>query len=228
MHGRTTVTEWDWDKSEQVMALSDQTRTALLQQEAQVKTDALRERGKNDAIRYEGRDDYQLHSVKNSIVAVLTKRGGSASASALNSALGKPHRRKLLAQALAELADEGRVVAISVAGGTRYRLTGDAQGEQPVQGMLPQVSGPEQPVQDERRVNVVSLETHRSQKAGGRKISCQKWFDAYIEVLRAQGHDTVEAFAVRAAGEAAGYQRGNVDVAIHKRGFKGTVWSLAG
>ncbi|OBE99011.1 hypothetical protein [Mycobacterium sp. 852002-10029_SCH5224772] len=231
MHRRSEVTEWDWDKSGKIMAVSDRTRASLLKQEAEIRAAAFRERGKNDALRCEGREDYkreQLESVKASIVAVLTKRGGVASASDLNSALGKPHRRKLLAQALAELVDEGRVLAISVAGGTRYRLTGTVQGEQSVQGVSSHVSGDERRVQDERSATVVSMEAHRPQKTDTSRISCQKWFDGHLAELRAKGHDTVEGAAVREAGEAAGYAKNQLYVAANTRGHKGTHWTLAG
>lgn len=231
MHGRTEVTEWDWDKSEKIMAVSDRTRASLLQQEAEIRAAAFRERGKNDALRSEGRDDYQreqLESVKASIFAVLTKRGGVASASDLNSALGKPHRRKLLAQALAELIDEGRVVAMPVSGGTRYRLTGSVQGEQSVQGMSSQVSHDEQRVQDERSAIVLNMETRRSQGTPTPKTSCQQWFDGYLAGLWAQGHGTVEGAAVREAGRAAGHTKNQLYVAANTRGLKGTRWSLTG
>lgn len=228
MHQRVEVTEWEWEVSGKVMAVSDETRALLRQQEAELRAAALRERGKNDALRHEGRDDYQLASVKTSIVAVLTKRGGSASASDLNSALGKPHRRKFLARALAELVDEGRVVAISVVGGTRYRLTEPVQGEPRVQGGSPQVSADEQRVQDERSASVARLETHRSPKSGALKMSCQKWLDGHLAGQRAQGHETVEAVAVRTAGRAAGYTLNSLYVAANKRGLKGTTWSLTG
>lgn len=231
MHGRTTVSEWDWNKSGTIMEVSDRARASLLQQEAEIRAAAIRERGKNDVLRSEGRDDYlreQIESVKHSIVSTLTKRGGSTSGSDLNTALGKPHRRKLFHAAADELVDEGRVLAIPVAGGTRYELTEAVQGEQPVQGIASQVSDDERDVQDEHPATVVRMDDHRAQKADRPKPSCQKWFDGYLAELREQGHETVEASSVRKAGVAAGFKRGNVDVAIHKRGFKGTVWSLAG
>lgn len=231
MHQRSVVTEWDWGISGTIMEVSDRTRASLLQQEAEIRAAAFRERGKDDALRSEGRDNYQreqLESVKASIVAALTKRGGSASASDLKTALGKPHRRKLLTQALAELLDEGRVLAVSVAGGTRYLLTGTVQGEQPAQGMSSQVSRDEQRVQDERSATVVSLEMHRSQGLPVPKPSCLKWLDGYLTELRTQGHDSIEGAAVRQAGVAAGYTKNQLHVAASTRKLKGTCWSLAG
>jgi hypothetical protein len=231
MHGRTKVTEWDWVMSGEVMAMSDRARASLLQQEADIRAATFRERGKNDALRAEGREHYQrdqIESVENSVVAALMKRGGSASASDLSSALGKSHRRRLLSQAFAELIDEGRVVAVPVTGGTRYRLANAVQGERSVQGVLPQVSGDEQGVRGERSVTVISMDTHRTPSTPTPKISCQKWFDEHLAELCAQGHDTVDGAAVREAGESLGYTKNQLYVAANARGLKGTSWSLTG
>lgn len=231
MHGRTKVTERDWAMSEKVMEVSDRARASLLQQEADIQAAAVRERGKNDALRSEGREDYQrdqIESVKNSVVAALMKRGGSASASDLRMAMGKSHRRKLLSQAISELIDEGRVVAVPVTAGTRYRLADAVQGEQPVQGVLPQASGDEQGVQGESSAIVISMATHKTRPTPMPKISCQKWFDGYLAELRAQGHDAVDGAAVRDAGESLGYTKNQLYVAANARGLKGTSWALAG
>lgn len=213
MDGRVEVTQWDWDQSEHVMAVSDRTRTALLRQEADAKAERERERGRHEALRNEGRDNYQLESVKSSIITELTKQGGSASASDLNTKLGKSHRRKLLAQAAAELADEGRLVSHSVRRGTRYELTGGVQGEQPVQGISTQVTEGERIVQGERPVGPISLDKRRSNKLGRAGLSCQKWWDAQIDTQRAQGIDRIDEVAVRQAGITAGYSQNQLYVA---------------
>lgn len=231
MHGRIEVTVWDWDRAGEIMAVSDRTRASLQAQEAEIQAASIRERGKEDALRWEGREDHrraQLESVKTSVVNTLLKRGGQASASDLSTALGKSHRRKLLNEALAELVVEGVIVVIPVPGGKQIQMVEGVQGEQPVQGTMSQVSDDERAVQDEHSAAVLRMDNQQTRKAGGPKLSCQKWFDGYLAELREQGHETVEACAVRDAGEAAGYKRGNVDVAIHKRRFKGPVWSLIG
>lgn len=223
MHGRIEVTEWDWSMSAVVMAVSDRTRTELQQKESQARADAHRERGKNDEFRREGRERYELDSVKSSVVALLKKRGGDASHSELNSAMGKANRRKLLPPALDELADEGKVRAIPVTGGTRYELIGAVQGEHPVQGALGQAGGDEQPVQGERRGNVISLENRSSRK---HTVSCRQWFDQYFAERIEAGCETVEAFAGRQAAQAAGYNRNQIGVELSRRGLKGKVWLL--
>ena len=231
MHGRTKVTAWDWDMSGILMEVSDRTRASLLQQEADIRATAMRDRGRIDAMRSEGREDYQreqIESVKASIIATLNKRRGSDSASNLKSALGKGHRRQLFHHAIVELVDEGLVVKVSVPGGNRYRLMETVQGEQSVQGVPSQANGDEQSVQDERSGSVVSIDPQRSSKPDASKVSCQSWFDAHLTALCAQGHETVEASAVRKAGIAAGYNLNQLYVATNARRFKGTIWTLVG
>lgn len=231
MHGRAEVETWEWDRAGEIMAVSDRTRASLQAQEVEIQAAAIRERGKQDAIRWEGRDDYRrerLESVKTSVVKELVKRGGQASASDLSTALGKSHRRKLLPEALAELVAEGRIVAIPVAGGRRYRLAQGVQGEQPVQGGSAQVSGDERGVQGERSADVVSLDEHRAQKSEQPKPSCLKWLDGHLSGVRARGHKTVKGVDVREAGQAAGYNLNSLYVAANTRGYKGEIWNLTG
>lgn len=228
MHQRVEVIEWDWELSAAVMTVSNQTRDMLLEREAELRDNAIRESGRRDMIRSEGRERHAVESVKSSVIATMTKGSGSASYSDLNSAMGKLHRRKLLREALEELADEGRVIAVSVSGGTRYEFATPVQGEQPVQGMLPQVKAGERVVQGERSTNVVRMETHKSRKANTPKMSCQQWFDEHLASLHAGGHDTVVGADVREAGEAAGYTKNQLYVAANTRGYKGTCWKLTG
>ena len=227
MHGRLEVTEREWDWSATVMELSNGVRVGLEQDEARIRVEALRQRGVNDAIRNEGRDNYVVESVKRSVLNTLGKRNdGEASGSDLSTAMGKSDRRKVLPQALADLAGEGVITELKVPGGYRYRLTGDVQGELSVQGSLEQVSGGEHRVQGEPADGVVSRENHRSKKIDTKAVSCQKWFDGYLNEKRRAGEATVDAVAVRAAGKAAGYSPSSLYVAANKRGYKGPVWSL--
>ena len=230
MHGRTKVTESDWNMSGNVMEVSDRTRALLLQQEADIRATAARERGKHDALRSEGRADHrreQVESVKATIVGTLAQRGGIASAGDVNTSLGKPHRRELRPIAVAELVDECRIELIPVARGMRYRLVEPVQGERFVQGVSPQVTGDERDVQDEHSAAVISKDSHRSQKTHGPKPSCLNWLDGYLAEQRAQGWDVVEATSVRAEGQAAGYNKNQLYVAANHRGYKGTHWKLS-
>ncbi|CAN5577494.1 hypothetical protein BH11ACT6_BH11ACT6_12040 [soil metagenome] len=231
MHRRIEVTVWDWERAGEIMAVSDRTRAVLQEQEAEIRAAAIRERGKHDAIRGEGREEYRrdrLESVKASVVNNLMKRGGQASASDLSTALGKSHRRKLLAQALAELVAEGLIAVIPVAGGKRYQLVQGVQGEQPVQGASAQVSGTERTVQGERSAPVVSLDEHRAQKANRPAPSCMQWVRDHMEELHAAGHSKAKGADVRKLGEAAGYTLSNLYNAACQLGYKGEYWDIAG
>jgi hypothetical protein len=231
MHGRIEVTVWDWDRAGEIMAVSDQTRALLQAQEAEIQAALIRDRGKKDALRWEGREDHrraQIESVKTSVVNTLSKRGGQASASDLSTALGKSHRRKLLNEALAELVVEGVLVVIPVAGGKRYQLVEGVQGEQPVQEVSTQFPDDERGVQGERSAEVVSLDEHRMQKSEQPKLSCLKWLDGHLSGLRVGGYETVKGADVRVAGQAAGYNLNSLYVAANTRGYKGEIWNLTG
>lgn len=231
MHGRIEVKAWDWDVSGKFMEVSDRTRAWLLQQEGDIRAAAIRERGKNDALRSEGRVEYehvQLESVKATIVTTLSKLDGTASGSDVNMALGKSHRRKLRSVAVAELIEDGRIEEIEVPRGVRYRLVDPVQGEQAVQGASVQVTEDERGVQGDQSAVVISMDDRRSQTAADPKPSCLKWFDGHLAEQRAQGHDVVESVSVRAAGEAAGYTKNQLYVAANQRGYKGTHWELTG
>lgn len=59
-----------------------------------------------------------------------------------------------------------------------------------------------------------TVKQRRQQTADGRtKVSCQKWFDAYIAGLRAAGHTTAESATVYQAGQAEGYKLGSLRTA---------------
>ncbi|WP_131812572.1 hypothetical protein [Mycobacterium mantenii] len=228
MHQRVDVTAWDWELSAAVMTVSNQTRAVLLEREAELRDNAIRESGRRDMIRSEGRERHAVESVKSSVIAAMTKGGGSASYSGLNSAMGKLHRRKLLPQALEELADERRVIAVSVSNGTRYEFPAPVQDEQPVQGLSPQINVGERSVHGERSPKAISMENRISQRNGGRAVSCQKWYDGQVDKLLTQGDGTVNEVAIRRAGLAEGYSNNQLYVAASTRRKREALLSAAG
>lgn len=156
MHHRMVVSELDWQLSETVMAVSDRTRDWILSEakraeRAKATARALRQAEFNDVI-----DNRLLDGVKNSIIRTL-ERDGEQAGNALRSRMGKRERRDLFDQAVSLLEHEGRVVAITVDRGVRYRLTG-VQGEPPVQGQYSQVSQGEPKVQGEPEATVTRSE----------------------------------------------------------------------
>lgn len=231
MHERIKVTAWDWNCAGEIMAMSDQARASLQAQESEIRDAAIRERGKQDALRWEGRDDYRrekLESVSASVVNELIKRGGEASYSDLRTALGKSERRKMLKEAAAELVAEGRILEILVAGGKRYKLIRGVQGEQPVQGVSVQLSDDESTVQGERSAAVVCLDEHRVQRSDESKPSCLRWVQDHVAGLRTEGHTKAKGVDVRELGVAAGYTLTNLYNAACQLGYKGEYWDIAG
>lgn len=117
---------------------------------------------------------------------------------------------------------------MSVSGGTRYEFAAPVQGEQAVQGLLPQIKPGERSVQGERSSKLVGEKTHMPQRNNGSAVSCQKWYDGHIEKLLTQGDGTVNEVAVRQAGIAAGYNKNQLYVASSTRRKREARLSVAG
>ena len=234
MHGRLTVSQWDWDQSAVVMAVSEQTRADLVECEEQARLDYVRREGERRAAMGEAQTDFVLTSVRESIVRFLGE--GEQSGSVLKRRLGSnPGRRGCFDAAIAELTAEGVIEAVSVPGGYRYRLARFDDGDQGGHPQYSQVNAGDYAGHGDQAGNVISLHNSRSQKRDGPKLSCQKWFDQHIAELVAAGTTAVESFAVYKAGRAAGYSDGQLRVAkssradievIEARGRRGNTWSL--
>jgi hypothetical protein len=226
MHGRCEVTEWDWGRSAAVMSVSDETRRGLIEAAEDIKRQRALDEGAARAVRSEGYEAGRVQSATRSIINKLKKQNGEElSHNELRTSLTGGHR-PLLDAAIQELAESGVIDILKVKNGTRYRLKDRRQGGDPRQGLLTQLKGGGDSRQGGDCVNVVSLDNRRSQKSSEAKVSCQKWFDEYLAEHRAQGFDSVESFAVRKAGVAAGYSKSSLYVAAHTRGLKGTIWPL--
>jgi hypothetical protein len=234
MHGRVEVTKWDWEKSAVVLAVSDRTRTELVDYGVQATLEQARREGEKRAVMSEAHDRYALNSVKASIVRFLGV--GEQAGGDLKRRLGSNGRRKFFDPAIAELTEEGVIESISVPGGTRYRLTHAGHGDQAGRPKDFQVTAGDRTGHGDRSSSVTDLEDRRAKKAGKSKLSCQKWFDQHIAELIAAGKTTVESSAVYDAGRAAGYSDSSLYVAKAKRaditvadrrGRKGCTWSLA-
>ncbi|NOP97921.1 hypothetical protein [Mycolicibacterium fortuitum] len=234
LHHRKVVSELDWQLSEAVMAVSDRTRDWILSEakradREKARARALRQAEFNDVI-----DNRLLDGVKNSIIRTL-ERDGEQAGNALRSRMGKRERRDLFDQAVALLEHEGRVQAITVDRGVRYRLTG-VQGEPPVQGQYSQVNQGEPKVQGEPEATVTDLDSRRSSDLGDPKPSAREWLTNHIDTLRAAGYETAESFAVFEAGQAAGYPIEALrtaasrcsSVTVIARSPRSSTWSITG
>lgn len=227
MHQRIEVTEWDWRLSAAVMAVSDSTRTGLVEHAQRARLERARDAGNVRAAEREGYEDARLNSAMRAIVDRLTREGSGMAKNNLRSSLSTGHRQ-VFDSAILKLAEDRVIAVIKVRNGERYRLTGAGQGGDPYQGISSQLKEGGDAYQGGTPDNLVSLDNRRSQKKGDVKVSCQRWFDGYLAEQRERGHDTVEAFAVRAAGQAAGYSLNSLYVAASTRSLKGTTWALTG
>nr|WP_207949660.1 hypothetical protein [Mycobacterium eburneum] len=227
-----TINDEDWHLAGVVMAMSDHTR-AWVQRE---RTEAARRSNRGRALATAERDevvsDRKLQRAKQAIVRWLNKRGELARRDLL--ARVKADIRDYFDTAVAELAEDGQIVVIEVANGTRYQLTAEGTAVPEVQPPNPQVNDAVPEYSAVPPATVTDLDSRRSPETERPKLSCAKWFDNHIAELRAAGHTTAESFAVFAAGEAAGYNRQNLataannhpDVRVAGRRNKGTTWSI--
>jgi hypothetical protein len=228
MEQRVEVTERDWHLSATVMAVSDETRGGLLQAAENIKRQRDLEAGVARAMRSEGYEVGRVQLAMRAIIERLKRHGGDGMArNDLRTSLSKAHRQ-VFDSAIQQSAEDGVVEVVTVKRGTRYRLLDSRQGGNTRQGEFTQFKGGGSTYQGGAPDNLVNLENHRSQKSGGPKSSCQKWFDGHLAEQRNQGHDIVEAVAVRQAGMLAGYSKSSLYVAAHARGLKGTTWALTG
>lgn len=225
MHGSFEVTKREWDWSATVMEVSNATRAGLERDEAAIHRRRFEERGMERAGERDGYDAGRLDSVTRSILDQLRNKDDWMSWSDLRSGVTSGNR-KWFDEAMAKLANDGQIVSTKSGSGVRCRLAGDRQGGDARQGDLTQFNRGGNSRQGGGLVETMCLENPSSPEVEPKKLSCQKWFDGYVDEKRAKGEFTLDAFAVREAGIAAGYKRGNINVAISARGYKGDVWSL--
>lgn len=215
MHGSLEVTKREWDWSATVMAVSNATRAGLERDEAEIKRRRIEERGMARAIEKDGFDAARLESVIRSILELL-RRKGEMPGSELRTGVTSDNR-KWFDPAIAKLAEDGRIVATKAGSGFRYRLAGSRQGGDSRQGALVQLIGGGDARQGGGGVASVSSGNPSSHKIQPKKLSCQKWYDAWMDKRLAEGQGPVDRFAVLEAGLAAGYNQNQLDVAASTR-----------
>lgn len=208
MHGRSTVGDWDWQRSGEVMAVSDSTRDWILHEAQKSARAKVREQAIARAAGEEFYESSRLETVKRSIQRMLD-RDGEQAGSDLRRRLGTREKRDLFDQAMSLLEYEG--VVISTPGqtkGVRYRLSG--HGDHSGHPSLPQIRDGDQASHRDQRNNVTDLDTRRSHASAPEKLTAREWFANHIAELQKAGHTTVKSFAVMTAGEAAGFTRNNL------------------
>ncbi|MDO3074763.1 hypothetical protein P5V19_16865 [Mycobacteroides abscessus subsp. abscessus] len=135
LHHRSVVSELDWQLSASVMAMSNTTREWMLTEAQKIGQAANRARAHASADREEIVSDRKLQRAKDAVLRWLS-RANELPTNEIRSKL-KADLRDHLGAALAELADEGRVLAIEVDRGTRYRMVSEVH---PVPEVHPQNS----------------------------------------------------------------------------------------
>lgn len=234
MHGRSVVSEWDWRRAGEVMAVSNRTRDWVVEQAKIAARAKVRDRAMARAKGEEFVSDHKLQRAKAAVLRWL-QRDGELASNQLRSKL-KADLRDHFGAAVAELAAEGWITEIQVDRGLRYRVDTEVQGVPGVQGRSSQFSEGVPEAQGVPDATVTDLDSRRPHEGKRPKLSCQKWFNNHIAELRAAGHSIAESFAVNRAGEAAGYTRGNLsqaasahpDVVVIARTSRGAKWSITG
>ena len=232
MHGRSVVSEWDWQRSAEVMAVSDSTRDWIVSEARRAARAKARERAMTRAAGEDFYDASRLETVKRSIMRML-ERDGEQQGNVLRSRLGRKEKRELFDQAVALLEADGLVSSIpGLQKGLRYRIGG--QGDHNGQGGFTQFRDPDQVGQGDHHGTVNGLDSRSSVGSGRPKLSARQWLQEYVAELREEGRTTVAASEVLDAGEAAGHTRGSLTTARTKikgitvadRSSDNSVWSI--
>lgn len=230
MHQRQEVTALDWRLSEIVMAVSDRTRTALLEYDRQAARAKIRDRAVARATGEEFYENSRALTVRNSILRMLG-RDGEQSGSDLRRRLGTREKRDLFDRVISSLTAEGLVVEIpGEQRGSRYKASG--HGDQGGHPMYPQVRDGDQGGHGDQSATVTNLDSRRSHEPERPKVSCQKWFNHHVDQLITAGTTRVESFAVITAGQAAGYTKHQIHTAASAhptlKALGRGQWSLTG
>jgi hypothetical protein len=197
MHGRSVVSQWDWDRSADVMAASDRTRDWIVDEAKKATRAKARERAIARAVGEEFYDHSRLETVKRSILRML-ERDGEQAGNVLRMRLGRKEKRELFDQAISLLEEAGAVEPVpGLQKGTRYRLGG--QGDHPGQGAYTQVNRPDHDGQGDHPVNVTDLDSRRSPELHQPKLTAPQVLENHLIQERAAGKTTTDSFAIQQA-----------------------------
>ncbi|MGE2835461.1 hypothetical protein [Mycobacterium sp. SMC-4] len=208
LHHRSVVSEFDWQLSAKVMAVSDSTRDWIVTEAHKAARAKVRERAITRATGEEFYDATRLETVRRSILRML-ERDTELTEGDLRRRLGRKEKRELFDQAISLLDSEGLV----------FSRQGDYNGRTftywscvttPVTHGNSRSGYVTAPVTHDPDATVTSIDSRRSRDEPRPKLSCLKWLSEYVEQLRAEGHTTVESFAVIEAGHAAGYTTSSI------------------
>lgn len=205
MHQRSEVSQWDWDRSADVMAISDTAREWVVTEARRAAQAKVRERAIGRATFDEIIDERHGTTVRNRILRLLAN--GSMSRSELRRAMGKQHYREAFDAVLPHLEKICQVVTIPGDKAPHYVLNPEFTGEPEFTPQNARSSQVNPGFTGEPDATVTDLDSRRSSTSEGHRMSAAKWFNSRIAELRAAGNVTTESFAVYAEGERLGYKR---------------------
>ena len=209
MHGRGVVSDWDWERSADVMAISDQTRNWIVTEAQRVAQSKVRDRAMARATGDAIYDDRILEGVKRSIVRML-ERDGEQAAGDLRRRLGKREKRELFDQAMSLLTADGLVSEyVDEYNGVRrarYRIGSGVTNL--VTPQNPSSQGVTALVRGDHSTNVTTLETRRPVDPH-RELPTRtagEFITAYLGD-HAQPNGWLQVSQIYAAGTAEGHSR---------------------
>lgn len=160
MHGRSVVSDWDWQRSAEVMAVSNATREWIVEQARQAARAKVRERAMARATGEEIIDERRAEVVRRRILRILDE--GPASHGNVHSRIGKREYKELFPAVIASLLTSGLVVAEQTPRGKRYLLGGGVNVDPGVKVDNPSSDGLTPGVKVEPEATVTDIDTRRS------------------------------------------------------------------
>lgn len=164
MHGRSVVSEWDWQRSGDVMAVSDQTRQWILNQARQAERDKVRARALSRATFDEVIDERHGTTVRNRILRLLSN--GPMPRGELRRAMGKQHYREAFDAVLPHLEKICQVVIIPGGKAPHYALNPEFTGEPEFTPEKPSSGGVNREFTGEPARRATDFDTARSDHSG--------------------------------------------------------------
>lgn len=127
MHQRSVVSDTDWELSEIVMAVSDRTRSWIVEHARQAERAKTRARARSRAEFDEMLDERHAATVRKRLLELLAT--GPKARSVLRRAMGKQHYREVFDEVLTRLEEISQVVTIPGEKAMHYALNREFTGE---------------------------------------------------------------------------------------------------